>query len=573
MRMIFAACIALSLTSTCLAGAIDRPSAPGTDAEAKNYAAQLARVLTTISNQYVRPVPNVDLARAAMEGLYEAARLPVPTSLGDELQVIAEQDAWLESAEELVSTWFEQLPPTGQRAAFQGLEALKAARDLRMLEVFTRCRSRLGDVEELRGHGALFASIRGAVRVLDAYSGLVDGREWTRGSADDSAPGLGIEIADNHGVGPLIIKAVTPGGPGQRAGLRPGDRITHVHGKPVNGKLNPFRLVSTVKGGPPPVPPPPVKPPAGAAVPVVPGLPPGYAGPAGPVVLTVVRSDNEPARKVRLEPQAFKGETVLGTARRDDNSWDYWADRKHKIAHVRIASLAAGTSEDLMQVLCELQQQEMRGLILDLRWCPGGFLNEAVNVALVFVGPRRVATVKGRDGNQIEYSQTSGLAGRPKYDEKKIAALPLIVLVNGSTSGGAELIAAAVQDNQRGGIAGQRTLGKASVQTPIDLVDDTKLKLTTGTFIRPSGKNLHRFPDSKSADDWGVRPDERLEFRVSADLDKQLRAWWQLQTLRPGSSRDALPLDDPTADPQRQAAIDALIRLARKKAAQTSSAN
>src|SRR5262249_8821923 len=161
------------------------------------------------------------------------------------------------------------------------------------------------------------------------------------------------------------------------------------------------------------------------------------------------------------------------------------------------ASLAAGTSEDVMQVIGELQQQGMRGLVLDLRWCPGGFLNEAVNVALFFVGSKKVASVKTRDGNQVDYSQNAGLAGRAHFDEKKLETLPLVVLVNGTTSGGAELIAAAVQDNQRGRVAGQRTLGKASVQTPIDLVDDVKLKLTTGSFFRPSGKNLHRFPDSK----------------------------------------------------------------------------
>jgi C-terminal processing protease CtpA/Prc len=111
-------------------------------------------------------------------------------------------------------------------------------------------------------------------------------------------------------------------------------------------------------------------------------------------------------------------------------------------------------------------------------------------------------------------------------------------------------------------VAGQRTLGKASIQTMLGLpVPDAGLKLTSGTFLRPSGKNLHRFPDSRSGDDWGVRPDAKAECRQSPELNRQLKEWWMLQTLRPGTSNEALPLDDPGADPQRETARQALLGL------------
>jgi hypothetical protein len=84
------------------------------------------------------------------------------------------------------------------------------------------------------------------------------------------------------------------------------------------------------------------------------------------------------------------------------------------------------------------------------------------------------------------------------------------------------------------------------------------IKLTSGTFIRPSGKNLHRFPESRRTDEWGVLPEPKLEFRISPDLDRQLREWYLWQTLRPGTAKEVLPLDDPAADPQRQAAWKAL---------------
>jgi carboxyl-terminal processing protease len=152
-----------------------------------------------------------------------------------------------------------------------------------------------------------------------------------------------------------------------------------------------------------------------------------------------------------------------------------------------------------------------------------------------------------------------------------------VVLVNGETSGGAELIAAVLQDNLRARVVGQRTRGKATVQRLLDFqrrfdfrgdpaggeppvaIPGLGMKLSGGVLIRPSGRNFNRFPDSKPADDWGVRPDPGLEVRVSPELNRRLREWWLLQSLRPGTSDEGLPLDDPLADPQREAALQALL--------------
>jgi carboxyl-terminal processing protease len=270
--------------------------------------------------------------------------------------------------------------------------------------------------------------------------------------------------------------------------------------------------------------------------------------------LTVRRAGVQEPWQVKLERQTFRPETVLGVIRHDNNAWDYWIDRRRKIAHVRIAGLASGTAMELRQVVAGLKDEGLRGILLDLRWCPGGFLNEALDVAQLFLGECTVASVKSRLQGEDTY--------RSVRDESKVLDVPLVVLVNAETSGGAELIAAALQDNGRARIAGQRTRGKASIQTTVGLpVPSTGLKLTSGTFLRPSGKNLHRFPDSKPGDDWGVRPDPGLEVRTSAALSRQLKEWWLLQTLRPGPSREALPLDDPHADPQRHAALQALVEL------------
>jgi carboxyl-terminal processing protease len=95
------------------------------------------------------------------------------------------------------------------------------------------------------------------------------------------------------------------------------------------------------------------------------------------------------------------------------------------------------------------------------------------------------------------------------------------------------------------------------VQTALYVdIPGANLKLTSGEFVRPSGKNLHRGSTSTAKDDWGVRTDAGLEFPMSPQLTKELREQWQRQTLRPGKDLKILPLDDPATDPQRQYALE-----------------
>jgi hypothetical protein len=116
------------------------------------------------------------------------------------------------------------------------------------------------------------------------------------------------------------------------------------------------------------------------------------------------------------------------------------------------------------------------------------------------------------------------------------------------------MIAAALQDHERAYLAGQRTRGKASVQSLVYLERDLgragqQLRLTTGIFTRANGKALNRFYHSKPEDDWGVRPNSHLEVRTSPALRRQLREWRLLHDLRPANSRASLPLDDISKDP------------------------
>ncbi len=467
--------------------------------EAMTYAQAVLGVAMQVEEQYVRLVSRADLLHAALTGLYDAAREPAPGGLRVDLK----------------------------RAADGGSQ----------LNLLRRARESLGDAEPLRGPEAALASCRAMVRLLDPHSAVLSGEELRRSRRGDENFGAGLDLADNPGVGPLRVKAVLLGGPAQKAGLRPDDEITHIDGKPAAGTDHRGALAALNGGAMRPAEAPPD------------ALLFSEAVELKPVELTVRRGGT--THTFTLPRRQFQVETVLGVARRPDDSWDYLLDRRHKVAHVRLASLARGTSAELLRVLAALEKQEVGGMVLDLRWCPGGYLDEALNVARLFVGDVTVATVKGRTDGEREYR------GAPGH---KPADFPLVVLVNDETSGGAELIAAALQDHRRARVAGQRTRGKASVQHTVALpVPGSELRLTTGTFLRPSGKNLHRFPDARPGDDWGVRPEPDLEVRVSAELGKRLRQWWQEQDLRTGSSNVALPLDRADADPQRRAALDAVL--------------
>jgi C-terminal peptidase prc len=494
----------------------------------RQYAQNLAQVIEAVERTYVRPVSQTDLIEAALTGLYRAAGVPVPVGLNAVVQ--------------------------------------KAGKDNTLGELLVKTRADLGNPEALQGRKALFASCRAMLRSLDPFCTVVTGEEAATAIGYDQNFGLGIDLVEKSGLGPLIVKAVVPGGPAQRAGLQAGDHILAVDDEPtkrlsaqeglvlLNGGGNDVEDVKNLRGLRP-IPPP-------GDVHNLTNFTPTE------VRLTVRGPGAKREREVRLVRDHFEAETVQGVTRHDDNSWDYWVDAKKRIAHVRVVALARHTPAELERVLARLDSGDgLRGLILDLRWCPGGYLTAATGCASLFLEDGIIARTRDRgQGEHVYQAQTEGGA--------KFLRCPVVVLVNGQTTGGGELIAAALQDHKRAAVAGQRTRGKGSIQTPMTValfgdggrVDGTlELKLTSGTFVRPNGKALNRFADSKPTDDWGIRPDPGLEFRVSAELGRRLKDWWQRQTLRPGASDKALPLDDPLMDPQRQAALKALLRLTADK--------
>jgi C-terminal peptidase prc len=493
----------------------DPPVSPAIREEARQYAEFMSRFLGEVHRQYVRRVEPVDLIEAAVQGLYEAARQPLPDNLREEIR---RQDR---------ETFLAQV------------------------------RARLGDNDAVRGTRSIMASINALNRVLDPYCGFAGPREF-RTLFDNDSYGTGIEFENaplpNNTIAPEIpqrpgvvltmprgttwsglpdvlqVKTVIPGSPAQRAGLRPGDLVAKIDGKPCSATdaSRYFR----------------------GFYPNAPDTMPGT--PAAKPLTLEVRRPGGATNTVMLEAYDFAPESVFGARRKLDYSWDFMMDHAAKLGYIRVGPIALLTANDFREAVGSLKEAGARGLVLDLRWCPGGYLDMAIMIASTLLPPHApVARVVYRDPN-VRQEQ-------PTPETTPILDLPIVVLINGETSGGGELIAGALQDHGRAIIAGERTVGKASVQRSLDRNPmGLTYKLTIGTFHRPSDKNLQRFAHSTAADDWGIQPDQGKWLPLSADAARQLKEQWNNHVLRPAGSNEALPTDDPDTDPQLKAALGIL---------------
>jgi carboxyl-terminal processing protease len=470
---------------------------------AQELATHLEELINYIHGQYVRPISKADLTYAALAGTFEAAQAPVPRDLRKRIEQVIGK---------------ESLPEAP-------LVPVRGAVNPQFNALLVAVVKEAGAGGALEGQRPLLAAAKAMTRLLDPHSMVLSIEAANIASGlNQTYVGLGLEadvFADR-----VVLRTVQPGGPAQRAGLLPGDVVVRVDGRPVD-KWGTEELRARLQQ-------------------VASPEQPSHTS-LGKVVLTVRDRRRKGEHEVTVDRECFRPETVLGVARRGDNSWEYWLDKKNGIAHVRVGPLSNGTANELREVVAQLRSDGMRGLLLDLRWCPGGFIVEASAMAEMFLGPCLVCTVKSRSGEEPYRSD-----GAAKFED-----FPIIVLISPSTSGGGELIASALQDHNRAHMAGQRSRGKGSVQNSFS-VGDVGLRLTTGTFYRATGKGLHRFADSRPEDDWGVRPELDLEVRLSTELTRQLENWWLLQSLRPESSHEALPLDDPEVDVQRAAAWSAL---------------
>jgi carboxyl-terminal processing protease len=350
------------------------------------------------------------------------------------------------------------------------------------------------------------------------------------------------EVTAPAGV-PWRIKRVIPESPAQKAGIKPGDVITHYNGTEiaadnVNKLFAQFAFPTQM-------------------------FDPQTGRPIAPDRKLTFRRGTENTFTTTIKGTPYTPASAFGVIRTGEEKWDCLLDRQYKIGYIRIGAVESNLDVKVGEMLAELDRKGCRALILDLRWCPGGYVDPGVRIAGMFLANNvMLAQMKYRNpqlaGNQPEI--------RNNFGGTRYTTYPLVVLVGQETTGGGELIAAALRDNDRCVLLGQRTAGRASIQNIVQGgFGDLQFKVTTGESFRPNGKSRQRTPTSGPNDEWGLRPDEGLEVPVTLDKSKELRHWAELHSLRPFESKEALDFDDPDKDPYRVKALDYLRKKLDKK--------
>jgi carboxyl-terminal processing protease len=338
-------------------------------------------------------------------------------------------------------------------------------------------------VQEVDRHELMEAAIKGVLSKLDPYSSYI-GREEFGGfktAVESQFGGIGIQITIDDGQ----LKVLSPlvGTPAYRAGIQAGDRITKIEGKPTKG-IDIEAAVRQLKGE------------AGTSV-----------------TFTVLHTLDNREETVTLKREVIHVDTVMGDRRKANDEWEFMLDSDKRIGYIRLTAFSRDTAEDLKEALDELTAGSgLRGLVLDLRFNPGGLLNSAVDVSDLFLADGTIVSTKGR------------AVPERKWEAKKdgtYEGFAMVVLLNRYSASASEIVSAALQDHKRAIVIGERSWGKGSVQNVIELESGkSALKLTTASYQRPNGHNIHRFPDAKDTDEWGVKPNDGYEIRLP---DRELR--------------------------------------------------
>ena len=323
-------------------------------------------------------------------------------------------------------------------------------------------RIRLKHVEAKTDEELLQLALEGLILKLDRFSSYLDAEEMARLQQDTQGKytGIGVELVPEGD----YIRVVTPidGGPAYRAGILPGDWITHVQGKTVKG-LDVHAIDELMTGS------------AGTEI-----------------TLTILRKGetlNFALTREIITTQSVRSELM-----------------RSKVGYLRISLFQNHTGQDLVEQMQALKLAGADRWLLDLRNNPGGTLGAAAEVADAFLTAGVIVTTKARQASS-----------NMRFDAKAIdpsEGWPLAILINKGSASASEIVAGAIKDHQRGQLVGDTSFGKGSVQSVITLPQGAGVKLTTAYYYTPDGHNIHL---------KGIQPDIILS-NTDAKDDQQLAA-------------------------------------------------
>lgn len=280
-------------------------------------------------------------------------------------------------------------------------------------------------------------------------------------------------------------------------------------------------------------------------------------GPEGTQVTVIIRHESGDEQEIEITRARINVQTVRGFRRDVDNHWIYMLDAANGVGYIRITQFTNGTADGVSQALDQLQEQDVRGLILDLRFNPGGLLESAVAVSDFFLaGGKRIVSVEGRTVSNRVFKAT---------DETTIEPIPVVVLANEASASASEIVTGALLDNQRAQFVGTRTFGKGSVQQVKMLESGLgALKMTHAYYYLPNGRNIHR---REGQEVWGVDPADGFYVPMTAQqVKKMIEIRRDSGLLRADSSREGVTavispkwIETELADLQLEAGLRALL--------------
>ncbi|NPA49064.1 MAG: S41 family peptidase [Thermodesulfobacteria bacterium] len=310
-------------------------------------------------------------------------------------------------------------------------------------------------VKEVDPQELIYGAIQGMLSNLDPHSSFLkpDDYKELQIETKGSFTGIGIEITIRDGI--LTVVAPIEGTPAWKAGLKPGDKIIKINGKPTKG----MSLIEAVKL---------------------------LRGPKGTkVTISILREGWRELKEITLVRDVIPIISVRSFT------------IEPGYGYVRISNFQEKTPRELVKALDKLERENkpLKGLIIDIRNNPGGLLNAAVRVADEFIDEGLIVYTKGRLKQQnMRFEATPNRRKHP---------YPLIVLVNEGSASASEIVAGALQDHRRALIVGMPTFGKGSVQTIIPLPDGSAVRLTTAQYFTPSGRSIQA---------KGIEPDVKVPF-------------------------------------------------------------
>jgi carboxyl-terminal processing protease len=316
------------------------------------------------------------------------------------------------------------------------------------MNVFERVRAEY--VEKVDDKTLIKGAINGMLSSLDPHSSFLDATDFQsmKAQTDGNYGGLGLTVSMEDGAVKVITASEDT--PASRAGVKPGDYITHLNGALLfGGTLD--EAVEQMRGRP-----------------------------GTPVKVTIVRPGRDKPFDLTLTREIIELKPV---------KWEVKGD----VGIININSFSKNTASGVRSAIMSIEKSlghRPTGYVLDLRSNPGGLLDQAIEVSDVFLEHGEIVSQRGREKNDIERYYA-----KPGDDTK---GAPVVVLVDAGSASAAEIVAAALQDHHRAIVMGERSFGKGSVQTLLPLSTATALRLTTARYYTPSGRSVQ---------EGGVEPD------------------------------------------------------------------